>query len=90
MGQKITPFGNRVLVKPVPKKETTDSGIFLPEQQQLQIPLGTVVAIGNLVKEIKVGDFVQWLEEASARSMQHNGEDHLLILDHGIMCKLED
>jgi len=90
MGQKITPFGNRVLIKPVPKKETTDSGIFLPEQQQLQIPQGTVVAIGNLVKEIKVGDFVQWLEESAVREMEHDGETHLIMFDHAIMVILEE
>ena len=87
---KITPIGYRVLVKPVPKKETTDSGIYLPEQQQLQIPQGTVVAVGDNVKEIKPGDFIQWLEEASAREMEHDGESHLVMFDHAIMCKLED
>ncbi len=87
---KITPIGNRVLIKPVPRKETTDSGIYLPDQQQIQIPQGTVVAIGDKVKEIKTGDFVQWLEEASVREMEHDGENHLVMFDHAIMCKLED
>tara|TARA_Y100001938_G_scaffold148939_1_gene234162 strand:- start:345 stop:617 length:273 start_codon:yes stop_codon:yes gene_type:complete len=90
MGQKIIPIANRVLIKPVPKKETTDSGIFLPDQQQIQIPRGTVVAVGGTVKEIKVGDFVQWLEEAAVRNMEHDGEPHLVMYDHAIMCKLED
>ena len=87
---KITPIGNRVLVKPVPRKETTDSGIYLPDQQQIQIPQGTVVAVGDTVKEIKPGDFVQWLEEASVREMEHDDENHLVMFDHAIMCKLED
>ena len=42
------------------------------------------------VKEIKVGDFVQWLEESGVRNMEHQGEPHLVMYDHAIMCKLED
>ena len=87
---KVKPIGNRVLVKGLPKKETTSSGIYLPEQQQIQIPQGTVVAVGALVKEIKVGDFVQWLEESNVREMEHEGEPHLIMLDHAIMVTLED
>tara|TARA_R100000231_G_scaffold40820_1_gene35569 strand:+ start:1028 stop:1294 length:267 start_codon:yes stop_codon:yes gene_type:complete len=87
---KVKPIGNRVLVKGLPKKETTNSGIYLPEQQQIQIPQGTVVAVGGLVKEIKVGDFVQWLEESAVREMEHDGETHLIMFDHAIMVILEE
>tara|TARA_B100000963_G_scaffold332307_1_gene323723 strand:- start:367 stop:633 length:267 start_codon:yes stop_codon:yes gene_type:complete len=87
---KVKPIGNRVLVKGLPKKETTNSGIYLPEQQQIQVPQGTVVAVGGLVKEIKVGDFVQWLEESAVREMEHDGETHLIMFDHAIMVILEE
>ena len=40
---KVTPVGHNLLVKPVPVKETTSSGILLPESQIQQIPKGTII-----------------------------------------------
>ncbi len=85
---KVTPIGGRVLVKPVPKKEKTDSGIFLPLEQQMQIPQGTVVSIGAAVKEVKVGDFVEWSITADTQPYTHNDEAHLILYEHAFIVKL--
>tara|TARA_Y100001938_G_scaffold149391_1_gene236004 strand:- start:1599 stop:1868 length:270 start_codon:yes stop_codon:yes gene_type:complete len=86
----VKPIGNRILVKPVPKKDKLESGIYLPEAQQRQVPQGTIVAMGADVKELKVGDFVQWTEEADTRHFEHNSQPHLIMYNHAIICKLED
>tara|TARA_R100000541_G_scaffold59241_2_gene72458 strand:- start:3483 stop:3749 length:267 start_codon:yes stop_codon:yes gene_type:complete len=86
---KVTPLGARVLIKPVAKKETTDSGIFLPKEQQLQIPQGTVVSVGKLVKEVSVGDYVQWTMADDAKEFMHNDETHLILYEAAFIVKLE-
>ena len=45
--KRVIPIGKKILVKPVPKKEQTNSGIYLPEAQQQQIPQGTFVSKGG-------------------------------------------
>jgi co-chaperonin GroES (HSP10) len=59
---KVTPIGDRILVKPVERKETTTGGIYLPESQQKQIPEGIIISKGAKVSdELNVGDKVRWL-----------------------------
>ena len=43
MTRKIKPLGKRVLVKLVPKKDTTDTGIILPDSQVQDIPRGHII-----------------------------------------------
>ena len=87
---KVTPLGARVLIKPIAKKEKTDSGIFLPLEQQMQIPQGTVVSVGSEVKQVKVGDFVEWLATSDTQEYKHNDEIHLILYEHAFMVKLEE
>ena len=89
---EIKPIGFYVLVKPVPLKEKTDSGIILPESQVQQIPKGQIVAKGKAVTdEIKVGDQIQWsMENTVSQEFEHLGERHLLMNSQGIKCVLKD
>ncbi len=65
---KIEPLGDRVVVMPVPKEQTTKSGIVLPETASGEKPQeGVVMAMGkggigkdtsNPTEYLKVGDHV--------------------------------
>ena len=90
---KVIPIGKRVLVKPVEVVKETISGIYLPESQQQQKPQGTIVARGPEVhKELKVGDFIQWVINMSVDDKEfiHEGERHILLFQDAIICKLEN
>ena len=50
--KEIKPFGNQILVKPVEKKQ-----ILVAEKNPL-CEYGEVLAIGDAVKTIKVGDII--------------------------------
>lgn len=53
---KLKPLSDRVIVKPLPKEETTKAGIILPETVTKESRLeGEVVAIGNGEKITKLG-----------------------------------
>lgn len=48
----ITPFGKNILVKPIEKKQ-----ILIAEQGNL-CEYGEVIAVGDKVEEVKVGDVI--------------------------------
>lgn len=56
----ITPLGARVLVSPKEASgEQTIAGIIIPETTSSEKPAtGTVAAVGDKVKDVKVGDTV--------------------------------
>ena len=87
---KVTPVGHNLLIKPVPVKETTKSGILLPSSQIQQIPKGTIIAKGSKVSdEFNEGDYIQWiLEHTNTKEFEHNGEKHLLLAESGVVCKI--
>tara|TARA_R100000900_G_scaffold47181_2_gene37876 strand:+ start:1417 stop:1716 length:300 start_codon:yes stop_codon:yes gene_type:complete len=89
---KVIPIGKRILLKPVEVVEETVSGIILPESQVQQKPQGTVISVGPDVKEIKEGDFVQWVIGMSVDDKEfiHEGERHILLHQDAIVCKLQD
>jgi chaperonin GroES len=45
--QKVKPLGDRVVVKPEPKEETTKGGIVIPDTAKEKPQKGTVTAVGS-------------------------------------------
>ncbi|MHB9134569.1 MAG: co-chaperone GroES [Armatimonadota bacterium] len=62
----LKPLGDKVVVKPVPEKEMTAGGIYVPDTAKKKSTEGEIVAVGRgkyvegkLVEpEVKVGDVV--------------------------------
>ena len=81
----LKPLGDRVLVKPRPKEETTKSGIILPETaSQESRQEGEIVAIGGGEKitklNLSVGQKVVFSEYGGS-SIKMDSEE-LKILNH--------
>ncbi len=51
----IQPFGKNILIKPIVKKQV------LVSQEELLTDTGEVIAVGDKVKDIKVGDTIAYL-----------------------------
>jgi len=79
MKQVVIPVGKKLLIKQKLAETKTASGIIIPEIAQKKEYKGTVVGVGAEVKEIKVGDIVQYADYAMPTPMEHDGEDHLLV-----------
>lgn len=75
----ITPLGNKVLVKPLPKKERTTGGLIIPAVIQQDLEEGEVIAIASNVINIKVGDKVLY-SSRSGVAMLHDNETHYKFL----------
>lgn len=54
----ILPLGNRVLVRPMPKKEKTTGTLIIPVSINKDIEEAKVIRIGEAVVNIKEGDTV--------------------------------
>ena len=53
---KITPLGNQVLVRPLPKQERTSGGLIIPSVINKELEEGEVIALADAVVNMKVGD----------------------------------
>src|SRR5258706_316241 len=70
---KIRPLGDRVVVKPDPKEETTRSGIIIPDTAKEKPQEGTVTAVGS-----------GRLQDNGGRSaMELHEGDHVLFAKYG-------
>ncbi len=84
---KLRPMGDRVVVRPAVREETTRSGIVLPDTSKEKPQRGEVIATGNgrvtdegkrLEMEVKVGDTVVFQKYAGTEFKLEDEE--LLIL----------
>ena len=76
---KIRPLGERVLIKQTKQEETTKSGIVLPDTASKEKPIiGEVTAIGEAIKEIKIGDKVIY-EKYAGTEVKDNDDVYLLL-----------
>ena len=84
---KLTPLGDRVVVQPMGREETTKSGIVLPDTAKEKPQRGTVLAIGQgrrdddgdrIPMDVKAGDQVLFAKYAGTEFKLDDQE--LLIL----------
>lgn len=64
MEQKFRPLGDRILVKPDPAEEKTESGLIIPDSAKDKPVRGTVVAVGPAAPSVKEGSKVLYGEHA--------------------------
>ena len=84
---KLRPLGDRVVVRPAAREETTRSGLVLPDTSTERPQRGEVLAVGNgrvtdegtrLEMDVKVGDTVLFAKYAGTEFKMEDEE--LLIL----------
>ena len=94
MPNNVRPLGDRVLVKPKAREETTKSGIVLPDTATEKPQEGSVVAIGTgrllesgerVPMEVKIGDSVLYSKYAGTE-IKLDGEDHLILRESDILA----
>jgi len=90
MAEKIIPVGQKLLIKEIKAASKTASGLIIPEIAQKITFRGEVIGVGDSVKEIKIGDIVQYAEHAMPTPMKHDGHEHLLLQAGDVYAIIRD
>jgi chaperonin GroES len=97
MALNIKPLGDRVVVEPIEREETTASGLVLPETAKEKPQEGKVIAAGpgrlnedgtRLPLEVKVGDRVLYAKYAGTE-FKMNDKKYLILGEKDILAVLE-
>jgi Co-chaperonin GroES (HSP10) len=91
----IKPLGDRVVIEPIEKQETTASGIVLPDTAKEKPQEGKVVAVGSgtlkdgqrIPLEVKEGDRVIFSKYAGTE-VKYEGRELLIMRENDILAIL--
>ena len=95
---KLQPLGDRVVVRPAAREETTRSGIVLPDTSKEKPQRGEIVAAGKgrtndegkrVEMDVKVGDTVLFAKYAGTE-FKHEDEELLILSEKDILAVLND
>jgi chaperonin GroES len=91
---KLRPLGDRVWIEPIEQKETTASGIILPETAKEKPQEGKVLAVGPGVRndkgerqplDVEIGDRVLFAKYAGTEVKQE-GTKYLIMRESDILA----
>jgi chaperonin GroES len=93
---KVRPMGDRILIKPESREETTKSGLVLPDTAKEKPMEGLVVAVGNgrttddgnvVEVDVKKGDRVLFAKY-SGTEIRIDEDDLLIIAERDLLAVL--
>jgi chaperonin GroES len=94
---RLKPLGDRVLVKPVEKKDEIRSGIIIPETAKEKPQEGEVVAVGKgkvaedgklIPMDVKTGDKILY-GKYSGTEVKIEGQEYLIMHQEDILGIVE-
>ena len=95
---KLRPLGDRVVIKPSAREETTKSGIVLPDTAKEKPQEGSIIAAGpgkvlddgtREAMDVKVGDKVLYAKYAGTE-FKLDGDDVLIVSQKDILAVIAD
>ncbi len=96
MPANLKPLGDRVVVRPLAREQTTRSGIVLPDTAQEKPQEGEIIAAGSgrltddgqrLPMDLKVGDRVLFAKYAGTE-FRLDDEDLLILSERDVLAVL--
>lgn len=91
MARTIRPIANTVVAAPVIKEQQTKSGLFIPQNtaQELETKVATVIAVGQAVERIKVGETILYKPYATF-DVKLDNQTFVIVEDEDILAVVED
>lgn len=86
MSVPLTPMAEYVVVQTEEAAKKTASGLYLPDSAKEKPKIAKVVAIGDGVKGIKVGDKVIYQNEYEATTVKVEGEEYIIVFSKNIIA----
>lgn len=78
------PIGHFMLLVPKLASEVSTGGLFIPEQARKTLTQGTVVKVGSLVQNFKLGDEVIYIQHTE-HTITVDGRNYILLEDSNII-----
>ena len=95
---KLQPLGDRGVVQPAEREETTKSGIVIPDTAKEKPQRGNVIAVGEgrrdedgdrIPMDVSVGDTVLFAKYAGTE-FKFEDEEYLILSEKDILAKVND
>jgi chaperonin GroES len=95
---KLQPLGDRVVVQPAEREETTKSGIVIPDTAKEKPQRGSIIAVGKgrrdddgerIPMDVAVGDTVLFAKYAGTE-FKFEDEEYLILSEKDILAKVDD
>ena len=95
---KLQPLGDRVVVQPAEREETTRSGIVIPDTAKEKPQRGSIIAVGKgrrdddgerIPMDVSVGDTVLFAKYAGTE-FKFEDEEYLILSEKDILAKVDD
>jgi chaperonin GroES len=83
----LTPLADFVVVQQEEPQTKTASGLYLPEKNAEKPKVAMILAVGPLVKDVKVGDKVVY-GGYSNTDVKIDGTEYLLVKTENIYAKI--
>lgn len=94
---KLTPLGDRLVIKAVVQEEVLASGIVIPDTAKEKPQQGEILAAGpgrldddgkRVPMEVKVGDRVLYAKY-SGQEIKIDQEEFIVLSEKDVLCKVE-
>jgi chaperonin GroES len=85
---KLRPAPKYVVVRMVERQETSKGGIIIPDNAQESPRFATVVAVGNMVEDLRPKEVVL-LKEYMGHSIELEGDTVRVVHNKDIIAKVE-
>jgi chaperonin GroES len=94
---KLSPLGDRLVIKPVVQEEVLASGIVIPDTAKEKPQQGEILAAGpgrldddgkRVPMEVKVGDRVLYAKY-SGQEIKIDQEEYIVLSEKDVLCKVE-
>ncbi len=89
MGLNIQPMADYIVVQAEEAQAKTASGLYLPGNAQEKPKIAKVVAVGEAVREVKVGDRVIYKNEYEATTVKVGKEEYILVFRQNIIATVK-
>ena len=98
VASKLRPLGDRLVVRPAGREETTKSGIVLPDTAKEKPQRGTIIAVGKgrrdddgdrIEMDVKVGDEVLFAKYAGTE-FKLEDEELLILAEKDILAVVSE
>lgn len=90
----LKPLGERIIIEPIEKEETTSSGVVLPDSAKEKPQEGRVVAVGSgrvtdngerIAPEVEEGNKVIFSKYAGTE-VKYDGKEYLILREDDILA----